>query len=126
MAPGIIGVASGRPRPQGNMVHFAALVKKSAVTSLMQLGNNAPQQCAFPANLSPYISNAPVVPVPQLNVAASLGPLRRVRLVELCCARSGDKGDAANIGVLARHADIYPWLVETLTEQVTCRFVYVH
>jgi len=43
------------------------------------------------------------------------GPVRRVPLGVLVGARSGDKGGAANLGVWARSAAAYPWLVETLT-----------
>ena len=40
---------------------------------------------------------------------------RRVPLVRLCLARSGDKGDTANIGVIARSEAIYAWMLEHLT-----------
>jgi len=46
------------------------------------------------------------------------GPLRRVRLVELAVARSGDKGDLSNIGVVARRAAALPWLWQALTPEV--------
>ena len=39
----------------------------------------------------------------------------RVPLVRLCLARSGDKGDTANIGVIARTEAIYAWMLEHLT-----------
>ena len=39
----------------------------------------------------------------------------RVPLVRLCLARSGDKGDTANIGVIARSDAIYAWMLEHLT-----------
>ena len=39
----------------------------------------------------------------------------RVPLVRLCLARSGDKGDTANIGVIARSEAIYAWMLEHLT-----------
>jgi hypothetical protein len=39
----------------------------------------------------------------------------RVRLVELAHARSGDKGDTANIGLIARRAEDYPILVQQVT-----------
>jgi hypothetical protein len=41
-----------------------------------------------------------------------------VPLVSLCYGRSGDKGDVANIGIIARDAAYYPFLLSTLTEQV--------
>lgn len=39
----------------------------------------------------------------------------RVRLVDLAHARSGDKGDTANVGVIALDARWYPLLTRTLT-----------
>lgn len=41
----------------------------------------------------------------------------KVRLIEIAHGRSGDKGDGSNIGVIARHPDIYPFLKQKLTEQ---------
>ena len=40
-----------------------------------------------------------------------------VRLVELAHARSGDKGDVVNIGVIAYEPEDYPLLVEALTAE---------
>ncbi len=42
---------------------------------------------------------------------------RRVRLLDLAHARSGDKGDTANVGVIALRAEFYPVLVEQLTTE---------
>lgn len=39
----------------------------------------------------------------------------RVRLLDLAHARSGDKGDTANVGVIALKPEWYPLLVEELT-----------
>ena len=41
---------------------------------------------------------------------------KRIRLIEIAHARSGDKGDAANVGVIARDDRFYPILLEALTE----------
>jgi hypothetical protein len=49
------------------------------------------------------------------------GDLVAVPLADLAHARSGDKGDMANIGVLARAPGIYPWLVATLTADLVRR-----
>ncbi len=40
---------------------------------------------------------------------------KTVRLVELAHARSGDKGDTANIGLIALKPDYYPILLEHVT-----------
>jgi hypothetical protein len=39
-----------------------------------------------------------------------------VPLARLCLARSGDKGDTANIGVIARSPEIYVWMQRELTD----------
>ena len=46
----------------------------------------------------------------------------RVPLVRLCLARSGDKGDIANIGVIARSEAIYAWVLEHLTPAFVKRY----
>jgi hypothetical protein len=38
-----------------------------------------------------------------------------VPLSRLCLARSGDKGDTCNVGVLARSVAIHGWMVDTIT-----------
>src|SRR3954454_516262 len=46
---------------------------------------------------------------------ALTGPGPGVRLGDLAHARSGDKGNRANIGVVAFNASCYAWLQENLT-----------
>ncbi len=47
----------------------------------------------------------------------------KVRLVDLAHARSGDKGDTANVGVIALRPEWYPLLAEHLTvDRVTRHF----
>jgi hypothetical protein len=47
----------------------------------------------------------------------------KVRLVDIAHARSGDKGDTANVGVIALRSEWYPFLAESLTlERVTQHF----
>ncbi len=49
-------------------------------------------------------------------------PTKRVRLLDLAHARSGDKGDTANVGIIAREPRFYP-LIE---REVTARRVAAH
>lgn len=47
----------------------------------------------------------------------------RVRLLDLAHARSGDKGDTANVGVVALRPEYYPLLARELTrDRVTAHF----
>lgn len=50
--------------------------------------------------------------------AASSPPIRSHRLGDLAHARSGDKGNRANIGVVANDSACYAWLRDRLTETV--------
>lgn len=42
----------------------------------------------------------------------------KVHLLKIAHGRSGDKGNTSNIGIIARHPDIYPFLREQLTADV--------
>ena len=42
---------------------------------------------------------------------------RKVLLKELAYARSGDKGDVSNIGIMAKSKNIYEFLVNTITPE---------
>ena len=53
-----------------------------------------------------------ITPKPQGQADAS------VALVKLAVARSGDKGNHSNIGVMARSPDYLPWIAEALTPEV--------
>jgi hypothetical protein len=128
MAPGIIGVSGGRPRPSGNMVHFAILVEKNAITPRCIIGRtNSIISCPF----SPEYFHSPMInlSVPLLLVEDKQldrwikSPKINVPLIAICIARSGDKGDSANIGVVARDPRFYHYLDLILTEDAIAKFI---
>ena len=45
----------------------------------------------------------------------------RIRLIDIAHARSGDKGDTANVGIIARQQQYYPLIVKYLTEERVSR-----
>jgi hypothetical protein len=44
-------------------------------------------------------------------------PMKKVKLIEIAHGRSGDKGNGSNVGIIARHPDIYPFLKKELTKE---------
>lgn len=47
----------------------------------------------------------------------------KIRLIDIAHARSGDKGDTGNVGIIARRQEYYPVLVKYLTaERVKAHF----
>lgn len=43
--------------------------------------------------------------------------MARIQLLQLAHARSGDKGDTVNVGIIARRPEFYPILVERVTAE---------
>ena len=42
----------------------------------------------------------------------------KIRLMDIACTRSGDKGDSSNIGVVFDYNDVYNWAVENITTEM--------
>ena len=40
-----------------------------------------------------------------------------VKLIKIAHGRSGDKGNGSNVGIIARHPDLYPFLKKELTKE---------
>ena len=43
--------------------------------------------------------------------------MKKVQLKELAYARSGDKGDVCNVGIMAKTKNVYEFLLEALTQE---------
>ncbi|HZI37217.1 MAG TPA: terpene utilization protein AtuA, partial [Acidimicrobiia bacterium] len=86
------------------------------------VGDDTTELRAEPPTGSP--AAPPFVPAPVPVPPLPPGPSRPVRvpLSRLCLARSGDKGDTANVGLIARSAAVYRWMLETVTPE----FVLAH
>ena len=68
----------------------------------------------FEADLTP---DSPSQQIAKEIVPVSLEGKREVRISEMCLARSGDKGDMTNIGLIARNEVVYEFIKKTLTAQ---------
>jgi hypothetical protein len=121
MAPGVTLLSPGRPKASPVVRLFSFLIAKAAVPVDVEVGvETTPAPWAEGVrNATPSTAQAP----PSLPVGErSNVPLRR-----LAVARGGDKGDKANIGVIARRPEYWPWLRAFLTpERVAERFASVN
>ena len=70
----------------------------------------------LPVNISPDAGFDPDSLAPEPATAANPETDTTVPLIKLAWARSGDKGDHANIGVIARDPAYLPYLEAALTE----------
>merc|ERR1712217_100601 len=93
---------------------------KARVPSLVDVGSG-PKPCEVVTS-GGFVDSASVRVSP-VEAAAPAGPLGKVPLRHLCWARSGDKGDAANIGLIARKPEYLPFLRHAVsTERVRMFF----
>jgi hypothetical protein len=114
MAPGLTGIVGGRPTVYPVIRLFSFLVDKNACTLQIDMAGER-HPCALPDPVALDSANLPIAhqpPRPQGRADAS------VPLVKLAVARSGDKGNHSNIGVMPRHPDYLPWIAEALTTSV--------
>ena len=113
--PGV-AIVGARPRIQDVVAYWPTLIPGNQVEpEVTLLGTGLRRQVSVSASF-------PAEPVESNDSVASprsvpKGPLARTVLKQVCYARSGDKGDTANIGVVARTAEIYDWMVGYLTAE---------
>lgn len=114
MAPGLTGIVGGRPTVYPLIRLFSFLVDKSACTLGIHFDGQS-HPCALPAIAMLDTQDLPVPLDPPKPVGLADAS---VELVKLAVARSGDKGNHSNIGVMAREAEYLPWIAEALTPEV--------
>ena len=112
MAQGITGFAGGRPAPQPVIRLFSCLVdKKRAPVSVKITGRkiNVPISAAAGIITEP----SPPFVFPKMQS----GKRVTVPLIAIAHGRSGDKGDKANIAILARDPKYLPWIAQGITAE---------
>ena len=113
MSTGRCGLVAGRPTVSPAVRLHSFLIDKRLLDITVRV---AGETVALPHAVT--IGGADAVP-PPAAVAEALPPGRRVEvpLLRLAVARSGDKGNDANIGVMARRADYLPAIRAALTPE---------
>lgn len=112
--PGLSGFAGGRPKPTPVARLFSFAIPKNAVSVEVDVEG---RKSAFADAPGARFDAASLVR-PQTPSADETGDFVTVPLVALAWARSGDKGNKANVGVIARRADYFPYICRSLTEEV--------
>jgi hypothetical protein len=116
--PGV-AVTGGRPQAQEVVAYWPALVPRDRVKPLL-VTREGERTIECPVPTQP-MSPPARLPVEKWPVARGSQKRVSVPLGVLAHARSGDKGDIASIGVIARAPAIYPWLERTLTAALVKR-----
>jgi len=104
MAQGLTGFAGGRPEPQPVVRLFCFLVDRTEVPVSVEIDGRIIAVADHIPNAQEPLADAPPATAPLPAVAAA-GATARVPLIALAYGRSGDKGDTANISVIARRPE---------------------
>jgi hypothetical protein len=119
-APGTSGYAGLRPKVTPVVRHFSCLIAKKDVTVTVHVaGDGFPCAIDTAGGFDPKMIVRPRV---ELHADATA---QSVPLVKLAYARSGDKGNHSNIGVMARKAEYLPYIRAALTEAAVAKW-FVH
>ncbi len=116
-APAGFGIFGGRPDVQEALGFWPALVPRDLVDAQVDIiDGDRREHCEVPMALAGAGTAAPQGgPTVAPPASRAAGARKRVPLLALAYARSGDKGDHANIGVAARSEAAYAFLREHLT-----------
>jgi Acyclic terpene utilisation family protein AtuA len=118
MSTGRCGIAAGRPNVSPVVrLHSFLLDKRKVEVTVRVGGKRVPLKQAV--NLG---GKDAVPPTPLVNDALPSGRRIEVPLVRLAVARSGDKGNDANIGVMARKPEYLPAIRAALTPEAVKRY----
>ncbi len=118
-APGMTGFGAGRARPQPLMHIHSSMLAKSTLAVKVQLGDQviADEIYDVDEQSKPFENSEMLYAALEVEDDWIEVPLERIAY-----ARSGDKGDSANIGVMAREARFLSILHTQVTASVVVKY----
>ncbi len=118
MAPGITGIVGGRPKVSPKICLFSCLVDKSLVTVTVDVHGQI-------QGVELYATESVAMPVKTVEqTIVAVDQEYAVPLIKLAWARSGDKGNHSNIGVIARKAEYLPYIRQALTTDAVANYMH--
>lgn len=109
MAPGLTGIVGGRPTVYPKIQLFSFLLDKSRTELSIDIDGEK-TSVSLPVEGQENVTTK-TYDVPGITAAAEVS----VPLIKLAVARSGDKGNHSNIGVIARKPEYLPFIANALT-----------
>ncbi|MCG9513488.1 DUF1446 domain-containing protein [Acinetobacter pittii] len=118
MAPALAGIVGGRPKASPVIKLFSFLVDKNQIKVEIDFEGKR-----YPVEVPQGVFTEQLPTLTAGKNAVYQGDEIEVPLIEIAHARSGDKGNHSNIGVIARKADYLPWIRAALTEQAVANYM---
>jgi hypothetical protein len=117
-APGTTGIYSGRPKPAPQIKLFTVFIEKTLLGNPVVTLDGEHTEIELPPGREVDLVSAEE----GSPVERDTGPFEEVPLRRLALARSGDKGDCANIAIIARD----PAYVGVIRREVTAERMLAH
>lgn len=114
--PGV-AITGGRPKPTEILAYWPALVPRDKLALKVEVFDTAggPGKVR-PVTMPPAPGPGLAGPAPKPALpAVPTGRTVKAPLAAIAYGRSGDKGDTANVGIVARSPEAYAWLRKFLT-----------
>ncbi len=118
MAPALAGIVGGRPKASPVIKLFSFLIDKNQVSVEIDFEGKR-----YPVEIPQGVSTEQLPTLKAGENAIYQGDEIEVPLIEIAHARSGDKGNHSNIGVIARKAEYLPWIRAALTEETVASYM---
>ena len=119
--PGLSGFAGSRPSPSPVVRLFSFLIPRNTLAASIELDGRT-IDCDDCSGAALDVSTIERPPPP---TAVPVDDVVEVPLIALAFGRSGDKGDKANVGIIARNPQYLPYIWQALSEEcVTARFAH--
>ena len=115
--PGLSGFAGSRPSPSPVVRLFSGLVARNEVSVAVEL-DGEPLVYTEPTPGSAGVGSIDAHDAPAHDTLENTVP---VPLIKLAWGRSGDKGNKANIGIIARKPEYYPILCQALSAEIVAQ-----
>ena len=116
-SPGTTMPAGGRPTPSPLVKPFSFLLDKARVPARVRIRGETFEMNVPASGLAGGPPQGEPPPAPATWIPPAGEPLVEVPLIRLAWARSGDKGNISNIGVIARRPEWLPLLWARLTPE---------
>ncbi|CBL44657.1 Conserved hypothetical protein [gamma proteobacterium HdN1] len=125
MVPGITGMAGGRPKATPVIRLFSTLVPKTELALSIRVGEHTePVKLPVTSTTIDAASSNNDEPTAHSDPSPTIEACTTsVPLIQLAWARSGDKGNHSNIGVMARKPEYLPYIRAALTTQAVADFM---
>ena len=119
MAPGLCAMVGGRPKATPCLRLFSFLYPKSELPATITLDDKKEN---YIATANDAESGSIPISKDPTEEHGLLSGKEQYPLAEIAFARSGDKGDTCNIGIIARHPAFVPYIRQALTASDVAKY----